>query len=275
MTGKRQKHARLVSLLDAMIDEELAKPEAEQDIAAVGEWNAMIDRLTSGAYRQTAAQKRALLREMKSHRGEKAPKRIRRPAVWIAAAALTALILLPAGAYARNRLGNIDRILLLLSPQMKDLEPGEILEYHEENVDVYIVNKEDYEENGSPESLAELLGKRVLKPGWLPEGIEARTIISVPLSSYTFVPWQDRFGFTMHGEEYYSVYPETLTAEICGEEVEFRYFQNTDGYGGNFLYGGFCYTLNFRSLEEAVRFLENLVPVDPRGSEKPASLHKA
>ena len=55
MTGKRQKHARLVSLLDAMIDEELAKPEAEQDIAAVGEWNAMIDRLTSGAYRPTAA----------------------------------------------------------------------------------------------------------------------------------------------------------------------------------------------------------------------------
>jgi len=275
MTGKRQKHARLVSLLDAMIDEELAKPEAEQDIAAVGEWNAMIDRLTSGAYRPTAAQKRALLREMKSHRGEKAQRRIRRPAVWIAAAALTALILLPAGAYARNRLGTIDRILLLLSPQMKALEPGEILEYHEENVDVYIVSKEDFEENGSPESAAELLGKRVLKPGWLPEGIEARTIISVPLSSYTFVPWQDRFGFTMHGEEYYSVFPETLTAEICGEEVEFRYFQNTDGYGGNFLYGGFCYTLNFRSLEEAVRFLENLVPVDPLGSEKPASLHKA
>ena len=64
-------------------------------------------------------------------------------------------------------------------------------------------------------------------------------------------------------------------ATVAGCRAQEMTFWNTDGYGGNFLYGGFCYTLNFRSLEEAVRFLENLVPVDPRGSEKPASLHKA
>ena len=253
------------ALLDAFIDEELSRPDEEQDPEAIAEWSGMIDELTGGAYRPTRAEKRRLLKVMKAHRkaerGQR--KRIRPRTAAAVICVLLAVLLLPAAAFAKEIRSALDDLFLRLKPQINALEEGECLVVHTENTDVLII-KGDFGKLQTPEELADYLRVPVLWPGWLPDGVKAGEI-RLHLNGdgrYYLIPWQNGFAFTIEVDGIRDPYPETMTAAVCGEETEISYYLNGEGGGGgNFFHGGLLYSFRFSSLDDAERFLDGLVEV--------------
>ena len=78
------------------------------------------------------------------------------------------------------------------------------------------------------------------------------------LRRIVLVPLQNVFCFEIDTSGAREAYPETMTAEICGEETEFACYLDGDEGGGSFFYGGILYDVRFRSLEDAERFLAGL-----------------
>ena len=269
------KTEELAALLDAMIDEELDRPEEEQDIRAVAEWSEMLEKITSGAYNPGWKEKQALLRSMRSHTRtggadteKRTPSRRRRLAV---PAAALAVLLLTGTVYAGKENGWLDRFLLKRKSQINALEDGESLTFHEGNRDITIF-KGDAFRYDTVQDLANGRGIPVLWPAWLPEGIETGTIDMVLTPEYfrvTLIPYSNGFKFYFLDMEKTNVFPERIMTTVCGKTVEFRYYLEPDvRYGetsgvGCFVYGGTTYYLGFRNLDEAQTFLASLYEVKP------------
>ena len=275
---RMKKHAdpraeQKAALLDAMIDEELSRPDEEQDPDAVAEWNGMIDELTGGAYRPTRGERRRLLKAMKEHRrttdGPDRPDAAKRKRVRAVAAvmAVLAVLLLPAGVWAGEIRTALDELYLRMKPQLNAMKDGDSLVVHTENAD-YLIIKGDCDRLRTPEELADFLRVPVLWPGWLPEGVEAGEIRlnSSVSDNYILIPLQNGYSFVIESTGIRQRFPKTKTVTAAGEEAEFLYYLNEDGSGGgNFFHAGILYTVHFPSLEEGERFLEGMTEVEGGG----------
>ena len=267
---------KLASLLDAMIDEELGRPEEEQDIRAVGEWSELLGKITSGAYEPGRKEKQALLRSMRN-RLSSTRKRNSSGRRWIArtAAAALAVLLLTGTVCAGREFDRIEKIYMQFKTRINELKEGETFTYHEENRDV-LIYKGDGQVYDSPQAYADETRRAVLSPSWLPDGIEAGEITQSPYfgkNTYiSLIPLTGGFEFYfVTGTDFVESYPNSVTVTVCGQKTEFRYFLDKNGdygdaYGtGNFVYGGDSYYLKFRSLGEAEEFLASLCEVTPKG----------
>ena len=261
------------ALLDAMIDEELSRPDEEQDPDAVAEWSGMIDELTGGAYRPTRGEKRRLLKAMKEHQrargGHKhseAAKRKRIRAV-VAVAAVLAVLLLPAGVWAGEIRTALDELFLRMKPQLNAMEDGDSLVVHTDNTDVLII-KGDCDRLRTPEELADFLRVPVLWPGWLPEGVEAGEILlnSAASDNFVLIPYQNGYSLVLEITGIREPFLKKKTVTVAGEEAELLYYLNEDGSGGgNFFHAGLLYTVHFPSLEDGERFLDGMAEVEGGG----------
>lgn len=273
MKGPAPAEERKAALLDAMIDRELSRPDEEQDPDAVAEWNTMIDELTSGAYRPTRGEKRRLLKAMKesrrTHDRQNHPdaakgKRVR---AVLAAVAVLAVLLLPAGVWAGEIRTALDELYLRMKPQLNAMKDGESLVVHTDNAD-YIIVKGESARLRTPEELADYLRVPVLWPSWLPDGVETGMILlnMAPFDSVTLIPTQNRFSFTIDLQGLWNSFPETKTVTVCGEETELSYYLNEDGSGGgNFFHGGLLYHVQFSAFSDADSFLDGLTEVKGGG----------
>ena len=264
---------RKAALLDAMIDEELSRPDEEQDPDAVAEWSGMIDELTGGAYRPTRGEKRRLLKAMKEHRrardGRNHPDAARRKRIRasVAAVAVLAVLLLPAGVWAGEIRTALDELYLRLKPQLNAMEDGDSLVVHTDNTDVLII-KGDCDRLRTPEELADFLRVPVLWPGRLPEGVEAGEILlnSSVSENYVLIPYQNGYSLVLEITGIREPFPNSKTVTAAGEEAELLYYLNEDGSGGgNFFHAGLLYTVHFPSLEDGERFIEGLAEVKGGG----------
>lgn len=251
-------NARLAALLDAMIDGELKRPDAEQDMDAVREWSDLIDRLNSGADRPDQATKRAALRTL---RGQSRTSGFRRR-IAIPAACVLAAVLLAGSAYAAHERDRLDELLLSLRSRLNAMEEGETLTVRDGDREIYIYNGEAVRYK-SPAELARARGKAVLWPSQLPAGIEAGPISRVPdFANTTLIPYTDGFAFSLWDEDRIGPYPETTVVTVCGEETDFCYYLSKGGGGGWFRWKGDIYELVFRSLDEAEAFIGLLTEIE-------------
>ncbi len=267
---------QLASLLDAMIDEELARPPEEQDIRAVAEWSAMLDTVTSGAYRPGRREKQALLRSLRSRTRKAAEKRTptRRRKIALPIAAALAVLVLSVSAYAGRELSWVEKIFLQHKTEINALDEGESITFHEENRDLMIVKGEGWEYD-SVQSFVNASEHTVLWPSWLPDGIESERILLIDGDNrYIYlIPDTDGFMFCSVEEGELRLWPESRTVTLRGQETEFRYYLEDAGATGDngghgcFLYRGDLYVLGFRSLDEAEVFIDSLYAVMPQCTE--------
>ena len=252
----------LVSLLDFLMDRELARPEEEQDTAAVEEWNAMADRLTRGAYRPTAAEKRRLFRNMRRTLRQKRgilPLNKRRTAV-LAAVLLTVLVL-PIAAKADPDSLSVEGILHRLLPRIRELEEGESITVHEADRDVTFI-KGKLRSFRTPGELASFRGKSVLWPSWLPDRVSAGSVDVSPFGSVTLIPLQADFCFGILDYPEPPAFPESLSARIGGAETEVRYVEDERGIvDAAFVFEGDVYHVKIAGREALDAFLAGLTVV--------------
>ena len=257
---------RLAAMLDRMIDEELSRPDEEQDIAAVEEWSGMIDRVTSGAYRPGKAEERRLMRSMKrTLRGKTGTAHARRRRLTAGiAAAVAVVVLLPVAAGAQMKGVSLEKLLLSLKPQLNELEEGERIEIHTEDRDVIIVRDRSLFFD-SPEEAASFIGKSILYPGWLPGGAGGEAIRIDPFGSVILVPMREGVCFSILDQERAEragTYPNPVLWEIGGQETEVGSAVGTQGVcDALFSYNGDVYHVKLPSADDLEPFLRNLTVV--------------
>lgn len=252
----------LVTLLDFLMDRELDRPEEEQDTAAVEEWNAMADRLTSGAYRPTAAEKRRLFRNMRQTLGQKReilPLNKRRASVL--AAVLLTILVLPIAAKADPDSLSVEGILHRLLPRIRGLEEGESITVHEADRDVTFI-KGRLRSFRTPGELASFRGKSVLWPSRLPDRVSAGSVDVSPFGSVTLIPLQADFCFGILDYPEPPAFPESLSARIGGAETEVRYVEDERGIvDAAFVFEGDVYHVKIAGREALDAFLAGLTVV--------------
>ncbi len=252
----------LVSLLDFLMDRELARPEEEQDTAAVEEWNAMADRLTSGAYRPTGAEKRRLFRNMRRTLGQKRgilPLNKRRASVL--AAVLLTILVLPIAAKADPDSHSVEELLNRLLPWIRELEEGESITVHEANRDVTFI-KGKLRSFRTPGELASFRGKSVLWPSWLPDRVSAGSVDVSPFGSVTLIPLQADFCFGILDYPEPPAFPESLSVRIGGAETEVLYVEDERGIvDAAFVFEGDVYHVKIAGREALDAFLAGLTVV--------------
>lgn len=256
----------LVSLLDFLMDRELARPEEEQDTAAVEEWNAMADRLTRGAYRPTAAEKRRLYRTMRQAMrqalGQKrSPFPLRKRWTAVPAAVLLTVLVLPIAAKADPDSLSVEGILHRLLPRIRELEEGESITVHEADRDVTFIRGK-LRSFRTPGELASFRGKSVLWPSWLPDRVSAGSVDVSPFGSVTLIPLQADFCFGILDYPEPPAFPESLSARIGGAETEVRYVEDERGIvDAAFVFEGDVYHVKIAGREALDAFLAGLTVV--------------
>lgn len=260
----------LVSLLDFLMDRELARPEEEQDTAAVEEWNAMADRLTRGAYRPTGAEKRrlflamrqAMRQTMRQALGQKrSPFPLRKRWASVLAAVLLTVLVLPIAAKADPDFLSVEGILHRLLPRIRELEEGESITVHEANRDVTFI-KGKLRSFRTPGELASFRGKSVLWPSWLPDRVSAGSVDVSPFGSVTLIPLQADFCFGILDYPELPAFPESLSARIGGAETEVLYVEDERGIvDAAFVFEGDVYHVKIAGREALDTFLAGLTVV--------------
>lgn len=260
----------LVSLLDFLMDRELARPEEEQDTAAVEEWNAMADRLTRGAYRPTAAEKRRFFLTMRramrqvmrqTFRQKRGILPLNKRWTAVLAAVLLTVLVLPIAAKADPDSLSVEGILHRLLPRIRELEEGESITVHEADRDVTFIRGK-LRSFRTPGELASFRGKSVLWPSWLPDRVSAGSVDVSPFGSVTLIPLQADFCFGILDYPELPAFPESLSARIGGTETEVRYVEDERGIvDAAFVFEGDVYHVKIAGREALDAFLAGLTVV--------------
>lgn len=251
--------------LFAIIDQELDKPEGQEDTELIRECSECEMYLSGSENTLTEAQYLAGLAKIKQRTASMNEKKAHKPRVWrrlpALLAAVLALIVLSAGAVAAASGSPAWEFITTNIQEILGMSPGDTLE----NDKVTLVNGDLVAEYDSVEEALKAGGfEGILYPTELPEGVFLRKIALIENSdanckaTFVFNTANIVFGFANHQTDNYDVW-EQYEQYVVGETTFYiTSVNNNEKYQAVWIDSSYEYHMTCTTYDELINMIKNI-----------------